>query len=158
MKTTKPKLAWLSMNRLVAITYVLVALIIICSGLKFWLLSMRYNALFDSSTYQAVTLTNGQTFFGHLNRYGMKTYLLTDVYYLQRNTETATTTTDETKPEEVTQDSPKTDSGLTLQAIVSDLHKPYNYVVLNRDQIVFWQSLSADSPILDSIAEAKKKE
>lgn len=158
-----------SLNRLLGVTYILVALIIVLSGLKFWLLSLRYNALFDTTTYQAVTLTNGQTFFGHLMRYGINTYVLTDVYYLQRNQNdsTAETTaaseadaneTTDVPADQNTTNEEKTDTGLSLQAIVDDLHQPYNYMVLNRSQIIFWQSLNQSSPILETIAKSKKKE
>lgn len=170
---------WFSLSRMTAITYLCVVLAIMLTGTKFWLLSNRYAAIFDHTTYQAVTLTNGQTFFGRLDKYGLQTYVLNDVYYLKQsvannantnadtavqqnvnqntntntnvdeNINSATTTTATT----TTTDNTTTDSGLQLVRLVDDFQEPNNYLILNRQQIVFWQNLSGTSPIMKTIAE-----
>ncbi|MFA5995476.1 MAG: hypothetical protein WCW27_04165 [Patescibacteria group bacterium] len=166
---SKVKTKWFTLNRVLRLTYVLVALIILLSATKLWLLSIRYSTLFDNATYQAVTLTNGQTFFGRLSKYGINTYVLTDVYYLQQtdtqaaatnvntnvaadNTETADNSNDNLN----SNDNNVTASGLSLKRLVDDVHKPYNYIVINRDQISFWQSLNPASPIIEAIKKGNQ--
>lgn len=138
------------MSRLLNITYVCVGLAIILVAVQFVLYGMRYRNLFDNSTYQSVTLTNGLTFFGQLHRYSPHTYALDDVYYLKSSTDTndaaLSSVTDgvETLPV-------ATDSGVQLYKLSDDFYQPQNRLVINRDQILYWQNLQTSSPIVQTI-------
>lgn len=185
---------WFSLSRMTAITYLCVVLAIILTGTKFWLFSNRYAALFNHSTYQAITLTNGQTFFGKLDKYGLQTYVLYDVYYLKQsmsetepskdvlNNVNADTTSDSanadnsninsnitsntnintnnnTESTESQQNNlTATNSDLKLVRLVDDFQEPNNYLIINREQIVFWQNLADSSPIMKTIVEFQQQQ
>ncbi|MDP3970771.1 MAG: hypothetical protein Q8P90_03650 [bacterium] len=132
-------------------TWVVVGLAIVLSAAKLSLHAYRYDQVFDESTYQAVSLVNGQTFIGRLDKYSSNTYVLFDVYYLQ---ETATTNPKLTTETTTTEELPtQQDSGLQLMKLSDDFHAPKNHVVLNREHILYWQDLDQDSPILKTILE-----
>lgn len=130
------------------VTYACVILAILLVGAKFALHAWVYRSLFMDTTYQAVTLSNGQTFFGQIQQYGPGTYVLSDVYYLQATAET--TDTAETDPAIVEDDA---GSGLQLVKLVDDVHQPLNYIVLNKDQVIYWQNLNTASPIIEAIVK-----
>lgn len=138
-------------------TYVCVALAILLSLAQFTLYGMRYKQVIDETTYQAVALDNGQTFFGKLRKYGIGTYVLVDAYYLQRNSDDATTVTGDAATETTTtknNDNNK-ESDLELMPITGELHQPKNHIIINRDHIIFWQNLELDSPIVQTILKSR---
>lgn len=139
----------ITLNRLLNLTYFCVGLAIILIALQFALYGMRYRGLFDDSTYQAVTLTNGLTFFGRLQRYSPNTFVLSDVYYLKTSADV--NELNETAAASETAAEATTDSGLQLFQLSQDFYQPQNDLIINRDQIVYWQNLQSDSPIVQTI-------
>lgn len=143
------------------VTYICVGLALLLVAAQFWLYSVRYQRIFAKDTWQAVTLTNGQTYFGHLQQYGPHTLVLFNVYYLQasQSATTAGATTDLTTDASADSASTATDSGATtdsdlrLYKLTDDFHKPNDYLIINKDQVLFWQHLSPESPIVKTIAE-----
>ncbi len=79
-----------------------------------------------------------------MKKYGFDTYLLSDVFYLQNSDTTTTTTTDTDN-----------NSNLTLVPLINDLHTPRNHIVLNKENIIYWQNLQTTSPIIDAIIKSK---
>ena len=137
------------------IVFLTVILAILLSALQFSLHAKRYKRLINESTYQVVTLTNGQTFFGKLERFGPSTYALIDVYYIQTELTPAEETTTETG-ELTAETSDNLQERTTLVPLTSDPHQPYNHIVLNRDHMVSWQNLQPTSPILEAIQELRQ--
>ncbi|SRR5713101_1649332 len=89
--------------------------------------------------YQAVVLTNGQAYFGRLEKLGTAYPILTDVYYVQT---------------QVNQDTKQVTNTLVKRG--KELHGP-GVMVLNAQHILFIESVSPDSTIGKLIEEAKKK-
>ena len=91
-----------------------------------------------STPYQAVLLTNGSVYFGHLHDYGTSHPVLTDVYYVvsQGNPETKQVTN-------------------SLIKRGKELHEP-DRMYLNPNQIVFVESVGPNSKVAQLIAEQKK--
>ena len=89
--------------------------------------------------YQAVLLTNGSVYFGHLQDYGTSHPVLTDVYYVvsQGNPETKQVTN-------------------SLIKRGKELHEP-DRMYLNPNQIVFVESVGTNSKVAQLIAEQKNK-
>jgi len=96
--------------------------------------SIRFN-----TPYQAVLLTNGSVYFGHLQDYGTSHPVLTDVYYVvsQGNSETKQVTN-------------------SLIKRGKELHEP-DRMYLNPNQIVFVESVGPNSKVAQLIAEQQKK-
>ena len=90
---------------------------------------------FDSS-FQAVLLTNGSVYFGHLHDYGTSNPVLTEVYYVVSQTDP------ETK---------QVKSSLIKRG--KELHEP-DRMYLNPNQIVFVETVGANSKVAQLIAQA----
>lgn len=136
------------------LAYICVGLALILAVTQFWLYGLRYRRIFSSDVWASVTLTNGQSYIGHLEQYGPNTVVLFDAYYLQAvATDAATEETAIATDTTATNDSStQTQPNLQLVSIADDLHKPYNYLIINRDQVLYWQQLSDQSPIVQTLA------
>lgn len=87
--------------------------------------------------FQAVLLTNGAVYFGHLQGYGTHQPVLTEVYYV------------------VTQTNPETkQSSNVLIKRGKELHEP-DRMYLNPQQILFVEPVGANSKVAQLIAQAK---
>lgn len=85
----------------------------------------------DKDRYQAVFLTNGQVYFGKLHGFEGNRPYLTDVYYF-----------------------PPSEDNQAEQSLVklgSEVHRPDNQMLLNRDAILFVENLSNDSSVVRAI-------
>ncbi len=97
--------------------------------------------------YQAVFLNNGQVYFGNIKNIGANTFDLQNIYYLQTNgTTTAAAATANTA----------TDSNVSLVKLGCELHGPYDRMIINSEQITFWENLRDDSQVVKAIADYKK--
>lgn len=127
----------------------------ICAGLSLVLVlvqlnlySWHFNRIYSADVESAVMLTNGQTYFGRMEKYGPNAVVLFDVYYLQVDDAQATT---DTNTETVAVGAAT--SNIKLMKLADDFYKPNNYLILNRDQILYWQHLQSNSPILEAIEQ-----
>lgn len=112
-------------------------------------------ALIDRNAYQAVFLTNGQVYFGKLHQ-GHNDYLtMTDIYYLQ--VQEAQPVGEAVKDEAANpQDTANADTQLIK--LGEELHAPTDAMVINRDQVLFWEDIKDDGKVAKAIKdyEAKK--
>ncbi|MFA5004449.1 MAG: hypothetical protein WC498_04205 [Candidatus Saccharimonadales bacterium] len=100
--------------------------------------------LVDGSKYQAVFLNNGQVYFGNVTALNSKYINLTHVYYLTQNSAT--------DAKGVT-----TNNGYTLVKLgCQQIHDPYDQMVINRDQVTFWENLVDKGTVVSKINEFKK--
>jgi hypothetical protein len=108
----------------------------------------------DSSKYQAVFLTNGQVYFGKLQKSVDNYYKLTDVFYLQA-TQAKTDSTNEADAQ-----NPQTTSsqaGVQLIKLGNEVHGPEDSMVIDRSQVLFIENLKKDGKVVDSIDKYKKE-
>lgn len=91
----------------------------------------RFNKLdfIDPNTYQAVVLTNDQVYFGRLKNVSDNYLILSDVYYVKM----------------------ENDGGRLVKLGTIESHGPQDKMVINRDQIMFWENLRSDSPVIKTI-------
>lgn len=95
--------------------------------------------------YQAVFLTNNQVYFGRLSNQSSKFANLTDVYYLQI-----------TQAQNLQTGSGATSPNINLVKLGGELHGPTDKMEINRDHILFVETLKADSRVVSAISEYKK--
>src|SRR3989338_2052517 len=84
----------------------------------------------DQNTYQAVFLTNNQTYFGRLKSISSDYLILLDVYYVKIDDNGA---------------------GQLVKLGSIEPHEPENKMIINRDQILFWENIKFDSSVLKKI-------
>lgn len=100
----------------------------------------------NTNLYQAVFLNNGQVYFGKVGALNTKYINMTDVFYLtQASTATTSTTT-------------TASSDYTLVKLgCQQIHDPNDQMLINRDQVTFWENLNNDGKVVKSIKEFKKQ-
>ncbi len=103
----------------------------------------------NTSKFQAVFLnggvTNGQvlysTYFGHITALNSQFLVLQDVYYITTNSSSSTT-----------------NSNVQLTKLgCQQLHAPYDLMVINRDQVAFWENLESTGQVATAIANYQKE-
>jgi hypothetical protein len=98
-----------------------------------------------AGSYQAVFLNNGQVYFGNIKAIGNKTFDLQNIYYLQTNggADTATQTTASTN--------------VSLVKLGCELHAPVDQMLINSDQVIFWENIKDSGQVVKAIADYKKQ-
>lgn len=119
---------------------VLVVVAVVMSGL-FLTKFLKYDSydkrdFIDQAVYQAVFLTNDQIYFGRLKNISNDYLILSDVYYIKVN---------------------EGGAGQLLKLGSLEPHGPRDQMVINQDQILFWENLKADSPVIKTIQNMKQK-
>lgn len=99
----------------------------------------------DSSKYQAVFLNNGQVYFGSIVKINSQFLDLQSVYYLTQNTAATANGTAAT-------------GDYTLVKLgCQQIHNPADQMVINRDQVSFWENLEDSGKVVTSIKEFIKQ-
>lgn len=96
-----------------------------------------------SKSWQAVFLTNGQVYFGHIVRNSFKTIVIRDVYYLQ------------TTPS-LQQGQQPTQPDITLVKLGNELHAPTDEMRINREHVLFTEALKDDGTVAQGIMKARE--
>lgn len=135
---------------------IVIVLVVILAGVGGWFAWNKSQegktAAIDTSKYQAVFFTNGQVYFGKLQEFNGNYLKLTDIYYLQTQTTTDTTSSN---PQKTTPD----DTGNNVQLIKlgQEIHGPEDTMIIARDQLLFFENLKPDGKVAQSIEKYKKQ-
>lgn len=81
---------------------------------------------------QAIFLSNGQVYFGHIKSLNDKYIHLVGIYYLQVN-------------QQVQPDGKTQTGNPTLVPLGCELHRPENEMLINTSQVTFWENLKNDA-------------
>ncbi len=121
---------------------------ILSLAVSFFLYSFNPNEskYVTTDKYQAVFLANGQVYFGKLRVVTAKYYSLDNIFYLNTQSQDQTKTEDASKA-----------SNFTLIKLGCELHGPSDQMVINRDQVTFWENLRDDGQVAKTIAEWNKQ-
>jgi hypothetical protein len=122
---------------LLQLTWILAGAMVIAAAMWQVVDHWRDHSVQFSTGYQAVLLSNGSVYFGHLQGYGSSQPVLTEVYYI------ATQTNSETKQ-----------SNNVLIKRGKELHEP-DRMYLNPQQILFVEPVGPNSKVAQLIAQAK---
>lgn len=98
--------------------------------------------IINEKQYQAVFLNNGQVYFGNIKELNNKYFNLTNVYYLQTNNSDGAQAAASTN--------------VTLVKLGCELHAPADQMLINSDQVLFWENLKDSGEVAKKIAEHKK--
>ncbi len=99
----------------------------------------------DKKKQQAVFLTNGQVYFGKINNVNSKFVDLRGIYYLNVN--------QQVQPNQGQQ----AQNSISLVKLGCELHGPLDQMIINRDQVTFWENLKDDGQVTKAIAEWVKQ-
>ncbi len=121
-------LRWSSIILLFSSTLLVVALLI---SIAFGAVKAERHYI-DKNNMQAVFLNNGQVYFGNIQQLNDKYIRLTGIFYLRVNQTVQPNGQQQTAAPE-------------LVPLGCELHRPQNEMLLNRDQVTFWENLKNDS-------------
>jgi hypothetical protein len=130
-----------ALRRIFVMLLVLIALILVVLVVRTQLFRAGVASLFapsaaeviDHSSYQAVFLTNGSTYFGKLQAQGDEWFLLSDVFYLSASDQSST----------------------QLIKRGSEAQGPKEPMIISRAQVLFIENLRDDSDIVTLIQKFK---
>lgn len=128
----------------------LVLLLIVVSLLLIFTLGARiyFGSVADttvkSKQYQALFLTNGQVYFGHLASTGGDYVKLSDIYYLQVQ--------QQVQPKDQSQ---AQQPQISLAKLGGELHGPEDTMYVSRQQVLFWENLKTDGKVVKAIQDYK---
>lgn len=126
------------------ITIIILAVVIVALALFTTYKMNLFSNKADSSLYYAVFLTNGQVYFGNMKDMSQDEFVLTDVHYLQLEGGEGTAQTQ------------LAESRFTLIKMGNEIHGPTDELFINRENVLFYETLRADSKVVDSINQSKK--
>lgn len=125
------------------INLILVILLVVVAAAAGVFLSQSRRVDSSASSYSAVFLTNGQVYFGRIDRLSSQTIDLVDIFYLQVNSQESLQKT-ESSPD------------ISLVKLGNELHGPTDKMVITREQVLFTESLKKDSKVVQAINNYKQ--
>lgn len=131
-------------NVITLVVTVVVAIALAVAAWQFVIRPASTAAAIDGGKYQAVFFTNGQVYFGKLNALNGDYMRLTDIYYLQAKSDT----NEEGNPQKA---SGQDNSNVQLVKLGSEIHGPDDEMIVNKDQILFFENLKNDSNVSSTI-------
>lgn len=96
----------------------------------------------DASKLQAVFLNTGQVYFGDIESLNSKYLTLTNIYYLQTSNTGAEGTAG---------------ANVSLVKLGCELHQPYDKMIINRDQVTFWENLHDKGQVATAVSTFKQQ-
>lgn len=92
----------------------------------------------DSSKYQAVFLNGGQVYFGKISSINFSFTALNNIYYLRVN-------------QQVQPNGQSSNQDVQLVKLGCELHGPQDQMIINSEQVVFWENLKDDGQVAQAI-------
>lgn len=100
--------------------------------------------LVDQTKEQAVFLTNGQVYFGKVKDINSQYVNLQEIYYLNSQSSDS-------------KDSSAQATSFSLVKLGCELHGPADQMVINREQVSFWENLKTDGKVAKAIDQWKSE-
>lgn len=94
----------------------------------------------DKKKFQAVFLNGGQVYFGKVRSLNTKFITIDNIYYLRVNGQQTTGS-----------QSSNANQDVSLAKLGCELHGPTDSMVINKDQVLFWENLKDDGQVAKAI-------
>lgn len=101
----------------------------------------------DDNKLQAVFLNGGQVYFGKIEDLNSKYMRMGNIYYLRVN---------QTVQPNQEGNQQATSNDISLVKLGCELHGPEDKMVINREQVIFWENLKDDGQVAKAVAEYVK--
>jgi hypothetical protein len=96
----------------------------------------------EKNKFQAVFLNGGQVYFGKIHDLNNKFVTLDNIYYLRVN--------QQVQPNQSASNTANQD--VSLAKLGCELHGPTDVMVINREQVLFWENLKDDGQVVKAIS------
>ena len=137
MSMVKNNPKWL--NILSMVLLIGVAILIVAVTLVFTRSSDNESKFVNTSDYQAVFLNNGQVYFGNIQDLNSSYVRMTNIYYLTQGT------------------SSNSNNYSLVKLGCQQIHDPLDEMIINRDQVTFWENLNANGKVVSSIKQFQQQ-
>lgn len=127
----------------------LVIVVVVVAAIMFWKTEGDDVESYSKDAYHAVFLSNNQVYFGKLAAVTNERVELTDIYYLQVNQQI------QPVQQEQGAEAAKPQSQLSLVKLGNEIHGPTDKMVINREQLLFYEELKGDSRVTKAIEQYK---
>lgn len=97
-----------------------------------------------TENYQAVFLNGGQVYFGKITSTNDKYMTLNDIYYLRVN-------------QQVQPGQQANNNDVSLVKLGCELHGPQDRMVINQEQVVFWENLKSDGQVAKAVKQFQEQ-
>lgn len=101
----------------------------------------------DTGKMQAVFLNGGQVYFGKIKNLNSQYMKLDSIYYLRVN--------QQVQPDRNSGQAAQND--ISLVKLGCELHGPTDEMVVNREQVIFWENLKDDGQVAQAVKEYEKQ-
>ena len=98
----------------------------------------------NTTKLQAVFLNTGQVYFGNVQTINPTYLVLTNIFYLQTQSGSSTTTTT------------SANSKVSLVKLGCELHAPYDQMVINMSAVTFWENLKPTGQVAKAVSQYYK--
>lgn len=105
-----------------------------------------YGNAVKARQYQALFLTNGQVYFGHLSGVNNGYVKLSDIYYLQVQQQVQPGQKDASQ-----------NPNVSLAKLGNELHGPEDQMYVSREQVLFWENLKDSGKVVQAIKAYQSK-
>ena len=119
-------------------TFAISSIFVLASFWLGWQWSQSDMRTIDKDTYQVISLTNDQIYFGKITSIDDKTITIENVYYMAN-------TTPKTNEQDVAS------STSVLRPLDKAIYGPKDTLYLRKNQVVSWQNLKNDSQVVKTI-------
>jgi hypothetical protein len=133
------RVAWIVLLFAVTILVISIAFLLYFGGSK-------EGNIVDTKKQQAVFLTNGQVYFGNIKEVNEQYISLANIYYLNVNQQVQPNQKDSKDAAN------NANNSISLVKLGCELHGPVDQMVINREQITFWENLKDDGQVAKAIA------
>ncbi len=124
---------------LLSVLAVLAILGILFKGFK----TVTADAAVNGKEYQALFLTNGQVYFGHLSQTQDSYVKLKDIYYLQVQ--------QTVQPKDSSAAAAAANQSVSLAKLGNELHGPEDVMLVDHSQVLFWENLKDSGKVAQAI-------
>lgn len=138
------KTKWARISVVALVAAVVVLLIGLVAFLAFGSNNNNESKYVDTTKLQAVFLQTGQVYFGNIKALNNKYFVLTNIYYLQTSGGSTASST------------ATANTSVSLVKLGCELHQPYDQMVINRNQITFWENLQSNGQVAKAVATFQK--
>jgi hypothetical protein len=102
------------------------------------------NSYINTTKMQAVFLNTGQIYFGNIKTLNNNYVVLDNIYYLQTNGSSSTSS------------SSTANQSVSLIKLGCELHKPYDQMIINNSEILFWENIQSSGQVGQAVASYQK--
>lgn len=145
-KSRRRPLKSLSIMSLVLLVSIAILVLSTSALLAFGKKDSKEGSYVDETKLQAVFLNGGQVYFGNISNLNREYIRMGNIYYLRVNQQV-----------QPGNDAKQTDQDISLVKLGCELHGPEDQMVINREQVIFWENLKSDGQVAKAVKQYQEQ-